>query len=72
MSALLTTGAVTLHRGTASGNLVEARDSKNWLPDLVLGKGPTQSTITLSNGSPITGMGQSGAGGTAWLGFPVI
>lgn len=67
------TGAVTLRRGMASGNLVEAHMivNKNWLPDLVFGKGPTQLTITLSNGSPIMGIGQSGTGRTTWLGFPV-
>jgi hypothetical protein len=45
--------------GIASGNLVDAHIMVNryWLPDLVLGKGPTQSTIILLNGSSNAGIG---------------
>lgn len=42
------------------------------LPALVFGNGPTQSTTTRSKGSPMTGIGCNGAGGTGWLGFPEL
>ena len=60
-------------RGMASGNLVDAHMMVNryWLPDLVLGRGPTQSIIILLNGSSKAGIGCSGAFGIAWLGFPI-
>ncbi len=59
------TGAVIFLNGIASANLVATHMmvNRNWLPDFVLGNGPTQSTITCSNGSPIAGMGVRGAGG---------
>ena len=49
--------------GIASGNLVEVHITVNmyWLPDLVFGKGPTQSINILLKGSSNTGMGWSGA-----------
>ena len=50
--------------GIASGNLVAVHITVNkyWFPLLVLGKGPTQSTITLLKGSSITGSGTNGPG----------
>uniref|UniRef100_A0A673ZVD4 Regulatory associated protein of MTOR complex 1 n=1 Tax=Salmo trutta TaxID=8032 RepID=A0A673ZVD4_SALTR len=64
-SAFTTVLAVIVRRGIASGYRVALHIivSKNWLPDLVFGNGPTQSIITFSNGSPTTGIGQSGARG---------
>ncbi len=61
-NALLTTGAMIFLNGIASGNLVATHITvnKNWLPDLVLGNGRTQATITCSNGSPIAGIGAGG------------
>jgi hypothetical protein len=46
-------------KGIAFGNLVDAHImvNKYWLPDLVLSKGPTQSTIILLNGSSNAGIG---------------
>ena len=41
-----------------------------WFLDLVFGKGPTQTIITLLNGSSNGGMGFSGAMGIFWFGFP--
>jgi hypothetical protein len=41
-----------------------------WFPDVVLGSGPTQSTITLLKGSSKAGMGQIGATDFFLLGFP--
>jgi hypothetical protein len=45
--------------GIASGNLVDAHIMVNryWLPDFVLGKGSTQSTIILLKGSSNAGIG---------------
>ena len=42
-----------LVKGMASGNLVEEHIivKRYWFLDLVFGKGPTQSIITLLNGS---------------------
>ena len=56
-------GALMFFKGIASGNLVEEHIIVNryLFPDLVLGNGPTQSTITLLNGSSIAGIGISGA-----------
>jgi len=51
--------ALMLLSGIASGNLV----SRYWLPTLVRGDGPTQSTITLLNDSSTAGIGFSGATG---------
>ena len=56
----------------ASGNRVEAHIiviRYSW-PDLVLGKGPTQSIIILLKGSSKAGMGCKWAFGIVWLGFP--
>ena len=49
--------------GIALGNLVavDITVNKYWFPFLVLGWGPTQSTITLLKGSSITGIGTNGA-----------
>ena len=49
----------------ASGNLVEAHIivSRYWLPALVHGSGPTQSTITRLNSSSTTGIGFRGVTG---------
>ena len=51
------------HKGIASGNLVDVHMTVNryLFPFLVLGRGPTQSTITLLKGSFITGIGTNGA-----------
>ena len=48
-----------LVKGMSSGNLVEAHImvKRYWFLDLVFGKGPTQSIITLLNGSSNAGMG---------------
>ena len=71
--ALITDFEVIVRKGIASGNLVAAHMmvSTNWLPVFDLGSGPTQSTITWENGSSMTGIGQRGAGGMTWFGFPV-
>ena len=60
--------------GIASGKRVEAHiivRRYSW-PDLVLGKGPTQSIITLLKGSPKAGKDCKWAFGIVWLGFPTI
>lgn len=46
--------------------------SKCWFPLIALGRGPTQSIIILLKGSPIGGIGCSGAGGMVWFGLPAI
>ena len=58
-----------LVNGMASGNLVEAHImvKRYWFLDLVFGKGPTQSIITLLNGSSNAGMGLRGATGIFWF-----
>ena len=58
----------------ASGNLVEAHImvKRYWFLDLVFGKGPIQSIITLLNGSSNAGMGLTGATGIFWCSFPTI
>ena len=60
-----------LVKGMAWGNLVEAHImvKRYWFLDLVFGKGPTQSIITLLNGSSNAGMGVRGATGIflVWL-----
>ena len=63
-----------LVKGMASGNLVEVHIMvKRWcFLDLVFGKGPTQSRITLLNGSSNAGMSFRGATGFFWFGFPTI
>ena len=63
---------LTFLKGMASVNLVEAHIIVNryWLPDLALGRGPTQSTITRLNGSSNAGMGFNGAVRIFWLGLP--
>ena len=60
-----------LVNGMASGNLVEAHImvKRYWFLDLVFGKGPTQSIITLLNGSSNAGMGLRGATGIFGLAF---
>ena len=52
-------------RGIAYGNRIAEHImvNKYTLPDLVLGKGPTQSINILLNGSPNAGIGYNGAGG---------
>jgi hypothetical protein len=74
VKAFTTRGAVIMRRGIASGKRLSVHIivSKNWLPDLDLGNGPTQSTITCSNGSPREGIGERGAWGIDWFGFPAI
>ncbi len=51
------------HNGMALGNLVAEHINVNkyTCPDLVLGKGPTQSITSFSNGSFNTGTGFKGA-----------
>lgn len=41
-------------------------------PVFVLGTGPMQSNNICVNGSPIAGMGCSGAGGMVWFGLPAL
>ena len=67
-------GAFMFLNGIASGNLVDIHITVNkyWFPLLVLGRGPTQFTITLLKGSSITGIGTNGATWGVWFGFPVI
>jgi len=48
------------------------RVSKNLFPLFVLGRGPTQSMITLEKGSSNAGIGLRGAGGITWLGLPTL
>ena len=61
-------------RGIVSGKRVEAHIivRRYSQPDLVLGRGPTQSIIILLKGSSKAGMGCKGAFGTVWLGFPTF
>ena len=61
-------------RGMASGNLELAHIivNKYRFPDFVLGKGPTQSIITRSNGLSLMVMGLSGAIAMPVLGFPAF
>ena len=63
-----------LVKGMASGNLVETHimGKRYWFLDLVFGKGPTQSIITLLNGFSNAGMGLRGATGIFWFDFPTI
>ena len=72
ISAFMTVGALICLTGTASGNLVVTHIivKRYWLPDLVFGRGPTQSINTLLKGSSMAGMGFSGALFSFWLGFP--
>ena len=67
-------GALIFRRGKASGKRVARHIivSRYWFPDLVLGKGPTQSMMISLNGSPQAGMGLRGATGIVSLGFPTI
>ena len=63
INAFTTELDVILRNGTASGKRVAAHIMvSKYHYHLVRGKGPTQSTITRSNGSPIAGIGCSGAG----------
>jgi hypothetical protein len=66
--------ALIFLKGIASGNLVPAHIivNKYSFPDFVLGKGPTQSTRILLNGSSNAGIGFKGALGGDWLDFPTI
>ena len=59
VKALTTVLDFMLRRGIASGKQVDAHIIFNnyWLPALVLGKGPTQSIMTLVNGSSKAGIG---------------
>ena len=61
-------------KGIASGKRVEAHIivKRYSDPDLVLGKGPTQSIMILLNGSSKAGIGCKGLFGIVWLGFPTI
>ena len=61
----MTAAAVILRSGIASGKRVSVHIivSKYSFPDLVRSNGPTQSRMTRSNGSDVTGIGCSGAGG---------
>lgn len=61
-----------LCKGIASGYLVLEHIivNKNLFPVLVLGRGPTQSLITLENGSLVIGMGFNGADGIFRFGLP--
>ena len=61
-------------KGIASGKRVEAHIIVNKYsePDLVFGKGPTQSIIIRLKGSSKAGMGCNLAFGITWLGFPTI
>ena len=72
INALTVVFALIFLRGIASGNLVDAHMAVNkyWLPDLVLGRGPTQSMITLPNGPSNVGIGCKGASGKVWFGLP--
>lgn len=56
---------VILRSGIASGNRVAAHIivSRYLSPLFVFGKGPTQSIITLSKGTPVTGIGCRAASG---------
>ena len=64
VSAFIIVGALIFLTGTASGNLVATHImvKRYWLPDLVIGRGPTQSINTLLKGSSMAGMGFNGAG----------
>ena len=64
--------AVMLVKGMASGNLDEAHImvKRYWFLDLIFGKGPTQSIISLQNGSSNAGMSLRRAAGIFWLWFP--
>ena len=66
--------ALMVCNGIASGKQVDAHIivSKYWLPFLVLGKGPTQSIITLLKGLSKAGIGFNGAFGIPWFGLPTI
>ena len=66
-------GALMFLNGMASGNLVEVHMivSRYWLPGLVLGNGPTQSTKTRLIGSCIAGIGTGGATWLHWFALPV-
>lgn len=63
---------VVLRKGLASGYFVleHIMVNKNLFPFLVLGRGPTQSIITLENGSLVIGMGFNGADGIFRFGLP--
>ena len=65
VKALTTVPDFMLRRGIASGKQVDAYIivNKYWLPALVLGKGPTQSIMTLVNGSSKAGIGFKAAQG---------
>lgn len=67
VKALAKVSAFISLRGMASGNLVDAHIMVNryWLPDLVLGRGLTQSIIILLDDSSKAGIGLSGAFGIA-------
>jgi len=59
-------------RGIASGKRVDAHImvKRYWFPDLFFGSDPSQSTITLLNGSSNAGIGWSETIGICWLGLP--
>ena len=63
-----------LVKGMASGNVVEAHImvKRYWFLDLVFGKGPKQSIITLLHVSLNAVMGLRGATGIFWFCFPTI
>ncbi len=58
--------AVIFRNGITSGNRVATHIIVKIYcePNLVFGRGPTQSIRMRSNGSPTAGIGQRGAGGT--------
>ena len=61
-------------KGNASGKRVALHITvkRNLFPDLVFGKGPTQSIMSLENGSSVTCIDLKGAFPGPWLGFPII
>ena len=61
-------------KGMASGNLVDAHIIIKiyWFQELVFGKAPTHSIMTLQNGCKKAGIGLRGATGIFWFGFPTI
>ena len=65
VKAFTTVAALMFLKGMASGKRVDAHIivKRYSLPDLVFGRGPTQSMITLLNGSSKAGIGFKGARG---------
>ena len=63
MACAIDLAVVTQRHGFGKRVTAPTMVSRYWLPDFVLGSGPTQSAITCSNGSPTAGMGCNGASG---------